>query len=156
MSLPKCVISSDNEFLYLENKLILLVNIASECNLCDKSVHRMYQLAELHPELMILAYPSNDFNQEPSSPDEIKIKFTKQFGEIPSNLYIMKKINIIGANTEPIFSYVKSKSKYLKFFTEIRWNYEKFIITPDGFVERFSPMKNWDEVNLYINGFCNI
>ena len=154
MELPKFVITSKNCKVSLDNELILLVNIASECHLYKKAFPKMYELAKLHPTLIVLAYPSNDFNQESLSPDSITSKLIEDYGPIPNNLHIMNKVRLIGKSTEPIFKYVQDKSTYLKFFTQIRWNYEKFIITPDGFVERFSPTKNWNEVNFFINGFC--
>lgn len=86
--------------------------------------------------LRILAFPCNQFGgQEPGSPEEIK-KFAAGYDV---KFDMMAKIKVNGADTAPLWEYLKSKQGgTLGNF--IKWNFTKFVVDRKGQpVARFGP-----------------
>lgn len=76
----------------------------------------------------ILAFPCNQFGkQEPKSEAEIK-QFAATFGV---TFPIFSKIKVNGKDAHPVFLYLRSAMPGL-LGTSIKWNFEKFICSPDG------------------------
>ena len=104
---------------------ILVVNTASRCGFTSQlrgmqKLHETYQ----NQGLVVLAVPSNDFNQELSS--ELKVK---EFCELKySTTMPMTSITRIkGAQAHPFFKWVKEEIGYVP-----RWNFNKILINGDG------------------------
>lgn len=52
---------------------------------------------------------------------------------------VLKKVDVNGDHTDPVYKYLKSKKAGLLGFKGIKWNFEKFIIDRKGeVVSRFS------------------
>ena len=113
-----------------KGKAVLVVNTATECGLAPQFrglevLHQKY----LDRGLVILGFPSNQFrNQEPqtneSMADHCKVNFGVTF-------QLTEKIMVNGSNTHPVFRYLKDQLPG-KPGKRIKWNFTKFLITPDG------------------------
>lgn len=114
-----------------KGKVLLIVNVASECGYTDQ--YKALQL--LHAKhgkdgLAILAFPCNDFGaQEPGDEDTIK-KFAKKNYGVEFDLFT--KIKILGKDSAPLYKFLTSKEANPKHAGEVKWNFEKFIIGRDG------------------------
>ncbi|XP_072717011.1 probable glutathione peroxidase 8 [Ciconia boyciana] len=113
-------------------KATLAVNVASYCQHTDKNY---IALQELHREFgpshfTVLAFPCNQFGEsEPSSSWEIE-SFAKRNYRV--TFPIFQKIKILGSEAEPAFKFLIDSSK-----SEPRWNFWKYLVSPEGKVVKF-------------------
>jgi glutathione peroxidase len=105
-------------------KVVLIVNVASECGYTPQ-----YEgLQALHQQLgskglVVLGVPCNDFGgQEPGSEAEIKTFCTANY---KVTFPMTAKISIKGAGKHPLFAALTEDG-------EVGWNFEKFLIGKDG------------------------
>src|SRR5210317_989812 len=115
----------------LENKTILLVNVASNCGF-TKQYSELQELYDKYSEkgLVVLGVPSNQFGgQEPGSNNEIK-----DFCETNFNITfpMTTKIDVKGENADPI--YIWAKENYGKAAVP-KSNFHKILINNDGKIE---------------------
>ena len=117
-------------------KTILLVNVASKCGYTPQyesleEVHRRYK----DRGFTVVGVPCNDFgSQEPGSNKEIKeFCSTKYNVSFP----LLDKMHVKGPEQHPLYAYLTGKDA--AFPGDIKWNFGKFLIGPDGKV-----LKRWD------------
>jgi glutathione peroxidase len=114
-----------------KGKVILVVNVASECGYTDQ----YKALQALHAKyakdgLAILAFPCNDFGgQEPDNEAKIKAFAEKNYGV---EFELFSKVSILGKNGAPLYDFLMSKESNPKHAGKVKWNFEKFIIARDG------------------------
>ncbi len=77
---------------------------------------------------MVLAFPSDQFNQEPLTNEEIKTAYLDKFDV---HFPIFEKINVNGDNEHPLYTYLKKEQKGF-LVKNIKWNYTKFLVDKDG------------------------
>ncbi|KAK4178754.1 putative glutathione peroxidase [Triangularia setosa] len=121
----------------LKNKVILIVNVASECGFTKQyaSLESLYKsVTAKHPdEFVILGFPCNQFGgQEPGTDEEIVTFCQRNFGV---TFPIMQKIEVNGDNAHPLYKWLKEQQAGLLGFKLIKWNFEKFLIGKDGNVK---------------------
>jgi hypothetical protein len=68
-------------------------------------------------------------NQEPGSDDDIK-KFCEETYGI--TFTIMSKISVKGEDMHPVYQWLTQKIKNGKQDSEVKWNFQKYLITEDG------------------------
>lgn len=122
-----------------ENKVLLIVNVASKCGLTPQ-----YEgLEKLYGEhkakgFEILGFPCNQFGaQEPGNEEEIK-----SFCNLNYNVSfpLFAKIEVNGPNADPLYEYLKSEKKGLLGTKAVKWNFTKFLVDRQGLVvKRHSP-----------------
>lgn len=121
-----------------KGKVLLIVNVASECGYTDQYKGMQALHAKYAKEgLAVLAFPCNDFGgQEPA--DETKIKeFAKKNYGVTFDLF--GKVKILGKDAAPLYQFLRSKENNPKHAGDVKWNFEKFIIGRDGtIVARFA------------------
>ncbi|KAH0457204.1 hypothetical protein IEQ34_015111 [Dendrobium chrysotoxum] len=122
-----------------KGKVLLIVNVASQCGLTNSNYTEMSQLYEKYKDkgLEILAFPCNQFaGQEPGSNEEIvEFACTRFKAEYP----IFDKVDVNGQNAAPIYKFLKS-SKGGLFGDSIKWNFSKFLVDKEGrVVDRYAP-----------------
>jgi glutathione peroxidase len=127
-----------------KGKVVLLVNVASQCGLTPqyKSLQALHE--QFNKEgLVVVGIPANEFGQqEPGTNAEIK-EFceTKYKVTFP----MMSKIVVKGDGIDPLYKHLTSKETNGKFGGDITWNFEKFLIGRDGqVIARFAPRVNPD------------
>ena len=104
---------------------VLVVNTASQCGFTYQydGLQALYDRYRADG-LVVLAVPSDDFNQELSSAEEVK-----DFCEINFNLDLpMTDISHVrGADAHPFYQAVRAQTGF-----EPKWNFNKVLIGPDG------------------------
>ncbi|XP_072987445.1 probable phospholipid hydroperoxide glutathione peroxidase [Typha latifolia] len=122
-----------------KGKVLLIVNVASQCGLTNSNYTELSQLYEKYKDqgFEILAFPCNQFGaQEPGSNEEIvQFACTRFKAEYP----IFDKVDVNGSNAAPIYKFLKS-SKGGLFGDSIKWNFSKFLVDKEGrVVDRYAP-----------------
>jgi glutathione peroxidase len=114
----------------LKGKALLIVNTATKCGLAPQ----FRELEALHQKfndqgLVIIGFPCNQFqNQEPESNETMEQSCEVNFGV---TFQLTEKIRVNGKDTHPIFGYLKDQLPG-KLGKRIKWNFTKFLITPEG------------------------
>ncbi|KAI4315408.1 hypothetical protein L6164_028222 [Bauhinia variegata] len=122
-----------------KGKVLLIVNVASQCGLTNSNYTELNQLYEKYKNqgLEILAFPCNQFGEQEPGTNEQIVEFacTRFKAEFP----IFDKVDVNGDNTAPLYKFLKS-SKGGLFGDNIKWNFAKFLVDKDGnVVERYAP-----------------
>jgi glutathione peroxidase len=130
-----------------EGSAILAVNVASKCGLTPQYTGlEALQAAYAGRGFTVVGFPCNQFGaQEPGSPEEIATFCSTTYGV---TFPMMEKIEVNGDGRHPIYSALTAVADAEGHSGDIRWNFEKFLIAPDGSVTRFSPMVAPDDANL--------
>lgn len=122
-------------FKNLKGKTVLIVNIATRCGYTGQldDIEKLYKKYE-SKNFIVVGFPSNDFgSQTPESSEEVGNFCRLKYG---ATFPIIEKQNVIGSNKTEIFKWLNSQKGFEK---EIRWNFEKFLISKEGkIVSRFS------------------
>jgi len=134
--LPKLTLKSLDgkavELRSFQNKVLLVTNTASLCGFTPqyRDLESLYQQFK-DKGLVVLGFPSNDFNsQDPGTDAEIK-KFCSFNYKISFPMFT--KNSVIGAKIQPMFSFLTdSPDESLR--GEIGWNFEKFLVDKKGVV----------------------
>ncbi len=122
-----------------KGKAVLIVNVASFCGLTPQ-----YEgLEKLHETLggrgfEVLGFPCNQFlEQEPGTAGEIQAFCSTSYGvEFP----LFEKIEVNGENQHPLYQQLNAFPDAEGYTGDIRWNFEKFLVSPEGaVVGRFNP-----------------
>lgn len=124
----------------LKGKKILVVNTASKCGLTPQ----YEDLEKLYKEyggdnFTIVGFPANDFlKQEPGTNDEIREFCTKNYGV---SFPMMHKISVKGDDMDPIYQWLTQQEKNGVMDSEVKWNFQKYMIDEDGKLVDFASPK---------------
>jgi glutathione peroxidase len=132
----------------LAGQTLLVVNVASKCGLTPQYAG-LERLQERFADrgFAVLGFPCNQFGgQEPGSAEEI--------GEFCSTTYgvtfpMFEKIEVNGPGRHPLYDELTAVPDAAGEAGDIQWNFEKFLIAPDGSViARFRPMTEPEDPEL--------
>jgi glutathione peroxidase len=115
-----------------KGKVLLIVNTASHCGYTPQYEGLQAIYAEYHPKgVEVLGFPSNDFGkQEPGTPKEIK-SFCETKYKVSFPLF--EKNPVSGQDKQALYAWLISHEPDAKGKpTEVKWNFEKFVISKDG------------------------
>ncbi|HEX7370559.1 MAG TPA: glutathione peroxidase [Rhodanobacteraceae bacterium] len=118
-----------------KGKVLLIVNVASKCGFTPQ-YEGLEALYRAHKEqgFDVLGFPCNQFgHQEPGDASEIR-NFCSTKYEVTFPLFA--KIDVNGANTHPLYQFLKHAAPGLLGSEAIKWNFTKFLIDRDGNVVR--------------------
>ena len=127
-----------------QGKSVLVVNVASKCGLTPQyegleALHERYQ----DRGFSVVGFPCNQFlGQEPGSPEEIQSFCSTTYG-VTFPLY--EKIDVNGEHQHPLYARLTQSTDAEGHTGDVRWNFEKFLIGPDGSVQRFAPTVTPDD-----------
>ena len=118
----------------LENfrgKVLLIVNTASKCGFTPQYEGLEKLQTDYHEKgFEVLAFPCNQFGkQEPGSNEEIVEFCTTRFS---ATFPIFSKIDVNGADTHPLYAWLKQQAKGNHGTERIKWNFTKFLINRQG------------------------
>jgi len=111
-----------------KGKALLIVNTASECGYTPQyeGLEQLYQ-AYKAKGFEVLAFPSNDFGgQEPGTEQQIK-KFCEL--KYHTTFPLFAKVVVKGPGAHPLYLHLQGLPKN---GGEVDWNFNKFLVTPQG------------------------
>jgi glutathione peroxidase len=118
---------------------LLIVNVASKCGFTPQyegleALYRKYHERGLE----VLGFPCDQFgHQEPGNEAEIKSFCTLNYGV---SFPLFAKIKVNGAETHPLYRYLKEARPGLIGLESIKWNFTKFLVSKDGEpLKRYAP-----------------
>lgn len=131
-----------------KGQALLVVNVASKCGLTPQ-YEGLERLHERYKDrgFSVIGFPCNQFGgQEPGTPDEIaSFCSTKYDVTFP----LTEKIDVNGPDRHPIYEDLVQTDDSEGKAGDIAWNFEKFLINPDGKVAgRFRPMTDPEDPEL--------
>ena len=117
------------------DKVLLIVNVASRCGLTPQ-YEKLEQLQQTYGErgFTVLGFPSNQFLQELGSEDAIKEYCTMTWGV---SFPMFERVRLNGKNAHPLYKELTKTPDAAGKAGKVKWNFEKFVITPAGDVHRF-------------------
>ena len=112
-----------------KGKVLVVVNTASQCGYTPqlKGLENLYKKYKSQG-LEVLAFPSNDFKQDPSSNNEIMSYAQKNF---QVSFPFFEKNAVIGDKKQPVYQYL-TENQTAVVFKDVGWNFEKFIVGRNG------------------------
>ena len=120
-------------------KAVLVVNVASKCGLTPQYAG-LERLQQQYGErgFTVLGVPSNQFaGQEPGSSEEIQTFCSTTYGV---TFPLLEKTDVNGADRHPLYAELTQTVDTEGEAGDIQWNFEKFLISPEGTVAgRFRP-----------------
>ena len=135
-------IDIDGQTVSLSNyrgKVLLIVNVASKCGFTPQytGLEKLWQDYRGRG-LVVLGFPCDQFgSQEPGDEEEIK-NFCSLTYEVDFPMFA--KVEVNGANTHPLWKWLKDEKGGLLGFDAIKWNFTKFLVGRDGqVIKRYAP-----------------
>ena len=128
-------------------KAVLIVNVASKCGLTPQytglqALHERYAPRGF----AVLGFPCNQFGaQEPGTSEQISEFCTTNYGV---TFPMFEKVAVNGPDRHPLYVELTTVADAAGKAGDIEWNFEKFLVTPDGGVQRFRPKTKPDDPAL--------
>ena len=115
----------------------LVVNVASRCGLTPQYA-RLEGLQHRYGArgFTVLGFPSNQFLQEFGDNDRIAAYCASTWGV---TFPMMSKVRVNGRRGHPLYAALTTVPDEEGRAGRVRWNFEKFLVLPDGAVHRFHP-----------------
>lgn len=126
----KTLEGGDFDFNSLKGKKVMIVNTASKCGYTPqyKDLEEVYE--KYRDDLVIIGFPANNFlSQEPGSASEIRKFCTENYGV---TFPMMAKISVKGDDMAPLYRWLTSKEKNGVMDSEVKWNFQKYLIDENG------------------------
>ena len=118
---------------------VLIVNVASRCGLTPQyaGLERLHERYAAQG-FTVLGVPCNQFmGQEPGTADEIAEFCSVTYGV---TFPMTEKVDVNGSGRHALYERLVGFADGEGYRGDIRWNFEKFLVGPDGaVVARFSP-----------------
>ena len=131
----------------LDDKAVLVVNVASQCGLTPQYTG-LEELQERYGAqgFTVLGVPCNQFGaQEPGSAEEIATFCSTNYG---ATFPITEKVEVNGDGRHDLYRQLVDVPDAEGHTGDIRWNFEKFLLAPDGTITRFGPTVTPDDPTL--------
>jgi glutathione peroxidase len=118
------------DFSTLKGKKVMIVNVASQCGNTPqyKDLESLYEKNKDY--FVIIGFPANNFgSQEPGTASEIRKFCTENYGV---TFPLMEKISVKGDDMAPIYKWLTSKKENGVMDSEVKWNFQKYLIDENG------------------------
>jgi glutathione peroxidase len=122
----------------LKGKKVMVVNVASKCGFTPQyeqleAIYSKYR----DDDFIIIGFPANNFlHQEPGTNKEIKNFCTLNYGV---TFPMMEKISVKGKDKAPVYQWLTEKKLNGVENSSVKWNFQKYLISPDGKLEKIIP-----------------
>jgi glutathione peroxidase len=126
----KTIEGRDFDLHTLKGKKVMVVNTASQCGNTPqyKDLEEVYN--QYQDVLVVIGFPANNFgSQEPGSAEEIRKFCSEKYGV---TFPLMAKISVKGADMDPLYKWLTSKSENGVMDSEVKWNFQKYLIDEKG------------------------
>jgi glutathione peroxidase len=114
-------------------RALLIVNVASKCGLTPQYAG-LQELADRYADrgLVVLGVPCNQFGgQEPGSAEDIVEFCQANYGV---TFPLTEKVDVNGPDRHPLYQQLTPTADAEGAAGDIQWNFEKFVVAPDGSV----------------------
>jgi glutathione peroxidase len=127
----KSLIGDDVNLARYQGKVVLFVNVASNCGYTPQYGELQATYAKYKEKgLVILGFPANNFkNQEPGTNAEIA-EFCKLNYGVSFDMF--SKISVLGDDKAPLYKFLTEEKTNPQFSGDVKWNFEKFLVGRDG------------------------
>jgi glutathione peroxidase len=129
-------------------KTLLIVNVASKCGLTPQYT-ALEEIYERYADrgFEVLGFPCNQFGgQEPGSAADIEQFCTLNYSV---TFPLFEKIEVNGPGRHPLYAELTQKADAEGHDGDIRWNFEKFLVSPEGeILARYSPVVKPDDKTI--------
>jgi len=117
--------------------VVLVVNVASRCGLAPQYA-TLEKLQKRYGDrgFTVLGVPSNQFLQELSSEEKIAEYCSTTWGV---TFPMTEKVKVNGGKRHPLYAELVTTKDSLGLAGPVAWNFEKFLVLPNGEVHRFRP-----------------
>ena len=137
-------------------KLLLIVNVASKCGFTPQyeGLEALYR-AHRDRGFVVLGFPCNQFgHQEPGDAADIR-NFCSTKYDVTFPLFA--KVDVNGADTHPLYKFLKNAAPGVLGSEAIKWNFTKFLIDREGNVVRRyasadAPEKVGKDLSIMLDG----
>lgn len=136
-----CCKNINGEIVSLEQfrgQAMLIVNTASFCGFTPqyRGLESLYR--QFHDRgFVVMAFPSNQFAEEPFDEDRIGDFCTKNYGV---SFPLMAKVKVNGEKADDLYKFLKNQKPGFLNTKAIKWNFTKFLVDSEGqVVGRYSP-----------------
>ena len=123
------------DFASLKGKKIMIVNTASKCGLTPqyKDLEALYKEYSVKG-FVIIGFPANNFaSQEPGTNEEIATFCQLNYGV---TFPMMDKVSVKGDDMCAVYQFLTQKSKNGLEDSEVKWNFQKYLINEKGELEK--------------------
>jgi glutathione peroxidase len=133
-------------FSQFAGKVVLVVNVASRCGLAPQ-----YEALEALQKkygsrgFTVLGMPSNQFLQELKKSEDIAEYCSTTWGV---SFPMTEKVKVNGKDRHPLYQELVKTEDQAGKAGPVAWNFEKFLILPDGKIHRFRPTVKPDAADI--------
>jgi glutathione peroxidase len=135
-----------SSFSKFDGKVVLVVNVASRCGLAPQ-----YETLEALQQkygsrgFTVLGMPSNQFLQELKKSEDIAEYCSTTWGV---SFPMTEKVKVNGKDRHPLYKELVKTEDQTGKAGPVSWNFEKFVILPNGQVHRFRPTVKPDAAEI--------
>ena len=128
---------SQTTFGAVRRPVTLVVNVASRCGLSPQ-YEALERLQHTYGErgFTVVGFPSNQFLQELKSSEDIAEYCSMTWGV---TFPMTEKVKVNGRGRHPLYAELVTHPYRNGVAGPVKWNFEKFLLTPDGAIHRFAP-----------------
>jgi glutathione peroxidase len=124
----KSLDGKDVDLSQYRGKVVLFVNVASKCGYTPQyeGLEKLYERYK-DQGLVVVGVPANDFGkQEPGTNEQIAEFCKSNYGV---TFPMLAKVSVKGAQITPLYQYLTTHAQPTG---DVKWNFEKFLISRDG------------------------
>ncbi|MFN9999085.1 MAG: glutathione peroxidase, partial [bacterium] len=123
------------DFSAFQGKQVLIVNTASDCGYTPQ-YEELESIHQQHKDLVILAFPANDFKEQEKKGDAEIEQFCKiNYGV---TFPLMSKVSVVkGPEQHPVFRWLSDTAQNGWCKRAPVWNFSKYLINKDGVLTHY-------------------
>ena len=135
-----------SSFSQFAGKVVLVVNVASRCGLAPQ-YEAMEALQKKYGSrgFTVLGMPSNQFLQELKNSEDIAEYCSTTWGV---SFPMTEKVKVNGKDRHPLYKQLVKTEDQTGKAGPVAWNFEKFLILPDGKIHSFRPTVKPDAADI--------
>jgi glutathione peroxidase len=134
----KTIDGKDVKLSKYKGKKILIVNTASKCGFTPQ-YKELEELSKKYAgKVTVLGFPSNSFNQELASNEEVSSFCEKNYGV---TFPLFSTVSVKGDDATPLYKFLSDKDKNGTVSEAPSWNFCKYLVNEKGQVVKFYPSK---------------
>lgn len=130
----------------LAGKVTMVVNVASKCGLTPQydALEKLYEKYK-DEGLVVIGLPSNTFLQELGNSESIQDFCRTNYGV---SFPMTEKVAVNGPRRHKLFKELTKVKDDTGVAGPVMWNFEKFVILPNGEIRRFRPTTKPDDPRI--------